>query len=182
MCRRRWELREPSAEDGLNGVAALGVAKTLIVYFGTIEETSCPIKRWFDCLRLLSVLMRLEHNQALLPALVLTPLLQHISTVIALQRREWSDGHFSHFSLLWTVTCPGPQFYIPFPQFHREQPYRSQQKMNKNRESETVFAVVCNKRSSLSQETCRGVRWMCLVCSETVGSWSLMELLWGSWW
>lgn len=113
MCRRRWEFRKPSAEDGLNGVAVLGVAKALMVYFGSIQETSCPIKHWFDCSRLLSVLMRLEHNQALLPALVLTLLLQHIFTVIALQRREWSAGHFSHFSLLWIVTYTGPQFYIP---------------------------------------------------------------------
>lgn len=31
-------------------------------------------------------------------------------------------------------------------------------------------AVGCNKRQQLSQESCRGVRWMFLVCMETVGS------------
>lgn len=32
------------------------------------------------------------------------------------------------------------------------------------------LAVGCNKRQQLSQESCRGVRWMFLVCMETVGS------------
>lgn len=30
-------------------------------------------------------------------------------------------------------------------------------------------AVGCNKRQQLSQESCRGVRWMFLVCMGTVG-------------
>lgn len=183
MCRRRWEFRKPSAEDGLNGVAVLGVAKALMVYFGSIQETSCPIKHWFDCSRLLSVLMRLEHNQALLPALVLTLLTAahfHCNSIAEKGMKCWA-----FLPLQFALNCNlhrTPVLYPPFSSFCQDQLYQSQQKMNKKRESGSLFAVVCNKRSSLSQETCRGVRWMCLVCSETVGSWSLMELLWGSRW
>lgn len=59
------------------------------VFLGSIQETTWPFKHWFDCLHLLSVLMRPEHSQAVLPALEITPLLQQfIPTATALQRME----------------------------------------------------------------------------------------------
>lgn len=91
---------EASAENGQNGVSAVGVERGIIVFFGSTQETTCPFKDRFHCLHLSSALRRPEHSQALLPALEVTPLKQFISTITALQRREQGAGRFFHFSLL----------------------------------------------------------------------------------
>lgn len=72
--------KEASAED------AVGVERGLIVFFGSIQVTTHPMKHWSAYLDLLSVLRRPGCIQALLPALEATHLEQSISTVTALQR------------------------------------------------------------------------------------------------
>lgn len=161
------------------------VGRGLIIFFVSIQAPTCPCQHWFDYLHLLSVLLRPEPSQAALPALEVTPLQQFIATTTALQRRERGAEHFFHFSLLWIATYTGPRCYTPFHRFQSRITLLKSAKLQNGQEEGMgiiLFAAVCNKRQSLSQETCRGVRWMYLVCIETAGPWALMELLWGSRW